>query len=434
VSTTPALSIPANPFQTYGTFAFNPTQGLIAFYSAPVGTHSLAIRTKEYRNGVLIGSVMREMPVNVYSCPSPPIIHPVTGGFNSGTVFACKGQILNFGIAAKSPGTILFATDNHNVSLPGSTISYQNQGTDSVTGNISWLVPANASGLYNLSVTVKDSTCNLPLGPFSYVFTQNISIVDQVKAGPDTAVCAGTPVDLKLPLPLYRTWSVLSGDMNSLSCLNCGNPTAFPTVPSQYEVTVTGLPAGCPSMDTVFLDVIPYNKPSTSIAVSPGTTIWPGLNVTFTATTAHCSSPKYHWMVNGSSITGITGAVFNTTTLKNNDIVTCILSCADTCFIDTPSNAITVNVATGIDDIQPHSNSLYPNPNNGSFTLNTTSASDVDLHIINQLGQVVWSQRNIKAGVSGKIDIQTGSLPAGHYMLKMVTDGRTEMRKFSVRQ
>jgi hypothetical protein len=228
---------------------------------------------------------------------------------------------------------------------------------------------------------------------------------------------------------------VLSGDVNSLSCSNCPYPVVTPGTSSTYEVTVNGLPAACPvKKDTVNINVIPYNKPYATIAASPGTNVWPGLNVAFTATTVYCDTPQYQWRINGNSVPGATGAVFNTTTLNNNDIVTCLLTCSDTCIIDTPSNAITMNVASGLDDIQPQSNSLYPNPNNGSFTLATGSASDVDLHIINQLGQVVWSQRNMKAGVSGEIDVQTGALPAGHYILKLVTDGRLEMVKFSISQ
>ncbi|RYD57921.1 MAG: T9SS type A sorting domain-containing protein [Sphingobacteriales bacterium] len=60
-----AYSIPSNPFQTQGTFTINAGTGAMGFTPKQGGTSILTVRVKEYRNGVLIGSIMRDITINV---------------------------------------------------------------------------------------------------------------------------------------------------------------------------------------------------------------------------------------------------------------------------------------------------------------------------------------------------------------------------------
>jgi PKD repeat protein len=74
------------------------------------------------------------------------------------------------------------------------------------------------------------------------------------------------------------------------------------------------------------------------------TTICPGTSVTFTANPLNGgTTPIYQWKVNGVN-TGINSATFTTTTLANNDIVTCVMTSNATCVTGSPvtSNAITI--------------------------------------------------------------------------------------------
>ncbi|WP_276131695.1 T9SS type A sorting domain-containing protein [Polluticoccus soli] len=438
VSSIPALSIPTNPFQTGTSFTINAQTGQIGFSAAQAGVSALAIRTKEYRNGVFVSSIMREMPVNVYSCPStwfPPALNLVGGTPPGGVYSTCIGQNLSFSFYFKtgSPTSRLYAM---NAPFPGATVSYTNQGTDSVAGTFSWTPSANAAGPYNLFVTVHDSTCDVPGIIYSNMYIISVMAWNKVNAGVDTTLCLNATVDLKTNGIGQFTWTPISGDMNSLNCTTCAYPTAAPKTSSQYEVVVNGLPAGCaPQVDTIYVDIIPYNKPNVSIVASPSTNAWPGLNVTFTATPANCDTPSYQWRINGNDVPGATGSAFNTTTLANNDIVTCVLHCSDTCIIDTPSSAITMNIATGIHNTSANGLTIYPNPNNGSFTLALpVGRHSLKLEIVNTLGQVVWTQQRTRSTNAKTVEIETGTLPEGLYILKVGDNGTTDVLRFTIRR
>ncbi len=60
-----------NPFPTGNTFTINPTNGLINFTPTALGKWVFTVKIKEYRNGVLIGSVMRDIQFVVTVCNLP---------------------------------------------------------------------------------------------------------------------------------------------------------------------------------------------------------------------------------------------------------------------------------------------------------------------------------------------------------------------------
>ncbi|QLH46422.1 MAG: hypothetical protein HWD58_12800 [Bacteroidota bacterium] len=113
-----------------------------------------------------------------------------------------------------------------------------NQATDSVRGVLQWTPPTNATGWYNLMVTVRDSVCSLTPYLFDRPYLLRIFIDDGVSAGMDTAICQGQSITLSAQIlgNAPATWSVLSGSFNSLSCTNCSNPIANPTVTTTYVV------------------------------------------------------------------------------------------------------------------------------------------------------------------------------------------------------
>lgn len=100
------------------------------------------------------------------------------------------------------------------------------------------------------------------------------------------------------------------------------------------------------SSNTITISVSTTVVPSLTIS-TPSTSICAGANVTFTAIpTNGGSSPTYQWKKNGSNIAGATGATFSTSTLANNDAISCVLTSSVTCASPTTatSNTITVTV------------------------------------------------------------------------------------------
>lgn len=154
-----------NPFPTGNSFALNSQNGLYSFTPTQAGIYSLVFETSEYRNGIKLGSVIRELPVTVFGS-GPTIqygfgISNVIGGNLVGgdTILACINQNLSFDFFMSSSDTAaeLNMQDSKNITA---TTSYQNQQTDTVSGSFSW-TPTN-SNVGIIQFFVVDSICRIP--------------------------------------------------------------------------------------------------------------------------------------------------------------------------------------------------------------------------------------------------------------------------------
>lgn len=243
---TPAYNTTNNPLQTNNTFVINPQTGQMNFTPSITQTAAITVQVQEYRNGVLIGTVMRDIQVVVLNCNSPtPIFSQDPGSFTgvqtgaNGTLEACALQPLTFCSWATSPSTsaVLVASSNNGTVAPGSNVTYTNQATDSVQICFSWTPQLADSGLKIITFTVKDSTCQPPGILLSQTFSVPIFINPITRARTDTSVCPGGTVQMSVQGGANFTWSVLpGGDVNSLSCTNCQYPIANPTVTTSYLV------------------------------------------------------------------------------------------------------------------------------------------------------------------------------------------------------
>ncbi|SFT72890.1 gliding motility-associated C-terminal domain-containing protein [Lishizhenia tianjinensis] len=88
---------------------------------------------------------------------------------------------------------------------------------------------------------------------------QAVFYVHQANAGPDRAICDGSPTSVGTPLQglsgVSYNWTPSAG----LSCTTCPSPTATPTTPTQYIFTQTlqlinG--SSCTTTDTINLDIV----------------------------------------------------------------------------------------------------------------------------------------------------------------------------------
>lgn len=264
---TPAYSIPNNPIQTNNSFTVGASTGQLSFTPTLLGNPTLTVRVKEYRNGVLIGSIIRDIQVQILNCTSTiPTVNPdvssiVNGTFVGGQIKGCVNQTLSFCFDVKSTdtGAILMADDNHIFSFPAANVTYTNLRTDSVRGCFTWNTTPADTGLRTLIVTTKDSTCKPPGILLFQSFTIPIYIWPTTRASRDTSVCPKGPAYLSASGGSAYVWSVLPGGdpITSLNCTNCQSPTASPFDTTYYVVTSTGN-TYCPNnSDTVKVSVIP---------------------------------------------------------------------------------------------------------------------------------------------------------------------------------
>lgn len=262
---TPALSIPTNPFQTNNTFITTPSTGQMSFTAAEKGAQTLSTRVREYRNGILIGYIMRDVQVQVLECTTTaptfdaPPASILGGTWMNNRVNGCIDQLLEFDFNLKGSDTdlILIAEDNHAFSMPTANITYNNQKTDSVWGHFAWT--PTKSGLFGFLLTVKDSTCKPPGIMLYYVYSIPIYVWPPVETVPDTSVCPGQTAFLNAIGGGNYQWSVLPGGdpITSLNNPNVPNPIALPKTKTTYVVTSTLTNFCNNNKDTVTVDVLP---------------------------------------------------------------------------------------------------------------------------------------------------------------------------------
>lgn len=272
----PSYNINNNPFQTNNTFVINNTTGQLNFTPALLGGQSVSVRVKEYRNGVLIGTTMRDIQIQVLVCNSPVITMDIANTtiigatYTNNRIEGCAGAPLSFcfNIKSATSTSILLANDNHNFATPGSSLIYQNQAHDSVRGCFSWTPGPLDTGTRILTVTAKDSSCVSPGIAISQTFLIPLYINRATQILKDTGVCLGDSVQLTAVGGSSFAWTVLPGGSpsSSLSCLSCKAPFVKPTATTRYVVTSNLTSVCLKNKDTVTVMVTttPPAKPSAS--------------------------------------------------------------------------------------------------------------------------------------------------------------------------
>ncbi len=268
VTMSAGITYPNNPIPANNNFQTNAKTGQLSFTPTQQGVHTLTTKVKEYRKGILVGYIMRDVQIAVLNCSSvkPRMVtrQPTGGALDpvDGTVYGCTNQLLTFcyDVISDSPNYKLIAGDNHVQALPPATTAYYNQITDSVRGCFSWMPGSNDTGLKGFIVTVKDSTCNPPGIMLYYTFSVPIYIWAPTRALKDTSICPGQTAFLAAIGGDNFTWDVLPGGapVTSLTCTNCVQPIANPKVTTQYHVVSTVNPyCATSNRDTVTVTVLP---------------------------------------------------------------------------------------------------------------------------------------------------------------------------------
>jgi hypothetical protein len=248
---------PTGPLNALGQFQFNTSTGQMTFTPAGQQVAVIAVIVEEYRNGVLIGSVMRDIQVVVLNCnnnlptsnPSPQNI--VGGTLVNNRIEVCPGQNVSFQFTATDPNPtdVLTVTDNASIAAPGSSITYTGGG-NSVTGTFTWTPSAANTGTNVITVTVEDNACPT-IGTNSFSYT--VEVLQGTTVGPDLVYCSNAgPIQLNAIGGSQFTWSPATG----LSCSNCSNPLATPSATTTYIVQ-SNLSSLCKNRDTITVVVAP---------------------------------------------------------------------------------------------------------------------------------------------------------------------------------
>jgi gliding motility-associated-like protein len=232
---------------TPGTFAFNSNTGQLSF-TPNITQRSLVVnKVSEYRNGVLVGTSMREMTIVILSnCNNNPpdggITNPGNGTVvNPNTIHVCTGQ---------SPATFTINPtdpDGDNITLSvagmpaGATHTITANGTPNPVFNFSWNTTAVAPGTYTFFLTLTDDGCPLiskqtaaftvvvlPKPSFAYNLIQPATCTAK---GIFTVTPSGSPGSYSL--------NVTQGTNNVLTVNNISGTATDSLLPGTYTFRIT---------------------------------------------------------------------------------------------------------------------------------------------------------------------------------------------------
>jgi hypothetical protein len=347
------------------------------------------------------------------------IIYPVTpapvAGNNSPL---CVGGILN-----------LTASTISNASYSWSGPSYGSNQQNPSKMNMQL---ANA-GTYTVIANVN----GCPSAPASTIVTVITGPSVAVYASPSSTICTGAPVALvAVPTNIGTNPATYNWYKNSNNTGGTGS-SYIASAPSNSDVFYVMMTAGTAcntpiSSNSITITTVPTTPPpAATIIASPGTDVWPYLNVTFSISslTNGGTTPGYQWKLNGANVTGATKNTWSTTELRDGDSVCLWVTSSDQCATpkSTLSNCLGMKVPTGVGPLNPLRGDLqvYPNPVTSSLVIEGASVGTT-VQVNNIIGQTVYR------GVirSSKETINTSQWVPGGYLLHLTgKDGNRVTRK-----
>jgi PKD repeat protein len=298
---------------------------------------------------------------------------------------------------------------------PGCTYSWTING--SPTGGSTQTLLTTVGGLYAVTVTS-------PAGCTAHdsVTVTVLPVITAAFTVPATGIVGASVsfTDNSSPSPIGWNWSFGDGSANSTT----QNPTHTYTVAGQYPVFLIANNTSCSDTITTVI-TIQNNCGSfglTAAFVLASDTIYlNGLGMeTFTNTSAN--SQAWLWNFGDGSTSNEQSPTHVYTTVGTYTVS--LTSYNNNCNASTTHNVVVIASATGITENQvpDYTIVIYPNPNEGKFTLKIENCLGCLEHvelvaITNVLGEVVFSQTNIKTAT---IDIDLTNHSKGIYFVKMV--------------
>jgi hypothetical protein len=314
-----------------------------------VGTNSATYTNSTLVNGNVVSCVMTSNASCVSGSPATsnsitmtvnpnlPVSVSITASSNP----VCSGNAVTFTATPVNGGSAPSFQWKLNGSNVGSNSSSYTLTAPVNNDVITCVLTSNAGCISGNPATSNAVTLtvnpNLPVG---------VSI-----AASSNPVCSGTSVTFTATpvnggtTPSYQ-WKLNGSNVgtNSFTYTTSGlaNNDAVSCVLTSNAVCPSGNPA---TSNVVTMTVNPLLNVSVSIVASSNP-VCTGSGVTFTATPVNGgSSPVYQWKKNGSNV-GSGTTSYSTSSLSNNDIITCELTSNATCAAGSPatSNAITMTV------------------------------------------------------------------------------------------
>lgn len=384
-----------SPIASSTPFGINTSTGDLNFTPSQLQIGVMAILVREYRNGQLIGSIIRDMQVYTQTCTNTLPTASGINGTGNYSVTVCPGQQVCFTVNSVDADATQNVTLTTNNGIAGAT--YTISGGSRPTLTFCW-TPTNANiGLLpnTFTVTVRDNACpNNGIQTFSFnIYVPspyfNIAGTNISCNGATTGTATATPV---ITSAYNYAWSN-GGTTSSISGLTAGT----------YSVTVTDPSSGCTATQNVTLTEpsgmtisSSATQPSCAnrsngaidISVSGGNSPY-SYSWSNGATTQDLNSvPAGTYTVTVTDGNGCTKT--NTTTLSNSYAVTISASATQVNCFGQNSGSITTSVSGGV---SPYTYSW--NTGSTSNALSNVVAGTYSVTVTDQNGCTAISSANV---------------------------------------
>ncbi|WP_118950754.1 gliding motility-associated C-terminal domain-containing protein [Taibaiella helva] len=293
-----------------GAFNFNGTNGQMNFTPNEVKNCLVTNLVEEYRNGIKVGSTMREMTfIILNNCNNDAPLTPVSGITNADVAFdsannlllsVCEGQTADiaFDIKATDPNgdntTITYSN------LPaGATLSVSDNGTQTPVAHFVWNVIDAAPGNYIFYVTYTDDGCPLvTTKTVAYTITI-IPHINKFAGGADSA-CSDGKNGLAWAIPqsnvvLDYNYRWVDSNGNTLRSVNSTDGDTLGNIPAgTYKVYIRNA-EGCGTNLIVHVGAVPLPE----VTLRGDTTLCLGMPITLETTQQ--SDVRYLWNTGDTS-------------------------------------------------------------------------------------------------------------------------------------
>jgi hypothetical protein len=369
-------------------------------------------------SGIAAGTVVVSYTTSRYGCSQSMTVSvdaaPTSAGTITGSSNVCAGSSIT--LSNTTIGGIWSATT----------------GGIATIGSATGVVIATTAGTAAISYTISNHCGSIAT---TKTVTVNADVTPTISIStPTDTLCAGSLAHFASVItnggtaPAY-IWRVNGGTTVFSS--------AYSYIPSNGDVVTATLTSDAPcavpasvTSNTVTMTVNPQVIPVVVITATPPGTILTGAAKTLTATVSNGGdNPTYQWVLNGVVIPGATDSSYTATTFNDGDTVTCVVISSGVCGGNTAfsnKEGIVVYNNVGIKSLAPKEElAVYPNPNNGAFTIKGAIGNpdeEVNIVINDLLGQEVY--RSVAIVSNGMLDaqVQLGkSVAHGMYLVSVHT-------------
>jgi gliding motility-associated-like protein len=332
-----------------GTYNFSSTTGQLGFTPNVTQDALIVSRVSEYRNGVLVGTSMREMTFIVLNnCnnnpPTGSISNVTNATLQSGTVVnVCTfNGVISFAINPTDPDGDNITVSSQGIPT-GAVVTINSNGTPAPTLSFSWDITGVAPGAYVFFLTLGDDGCPLS-SKQSIAYTVNVlprpsfnfNLLNPASCTQKARFIV-TPNGTDVPYTL----TVSQGATTVQTLSNITGPVTDSLVGGTYDFTLAGANT-CTKDTTIDLGFLSVLTPAVSITkpTCPGSSTG---TVSISATGNHPSFVFAFGTGAYATTNTFTGLAAGTYVLHVKDSFGCIKDTSVT-VIDPPSMAFTLGI------------------------------------------------------------------------------------------